>query len=121
MIQSFAPGEITPEQAHEIGMKLAEEVLGGKYEFVISTHTDRGHIHNHIIFNSVSVVDYKKYHSNKSITRKRTQKALVSISLPILNLINQTNMFLFVRDDFTVKNNSNDGAILNVDIKTIYY
>ncbi len=65
LIQSFAPGETTPEQAHEIGMKLAEEVLGGKYEFVISTHTDKNTIHNHIIFNSVSFVDYKKYHSNK--------------------------------------------------------
>ncbi|MBP3360408.1 MAG: relaxase/mobilization nuclease domain-containing protein [Clostridia bacterium] len=43
LIQSFAPGEATPEQAHEIGMKLAEEVLGGKYEFVISTHIDKGH------------------------------------------------------------------------------
>lgn len=65
LIQSFAPGETTPEQAHEIGLKLAEEVLGGKYEFVISTHLDKGSIHNHIIFNSVSFVDYKKYHSNK--------------------------------------------------------
>lgn len=65
LIQSFATGETTPEQAHEIGIKLAEEVLGGKYEFVISTHTDKDCIHNHIIFNSVSFVDYKKYHSNK--------------------------------------------------------
>jgi hypothetical protein len=65
LIQSFAPGETTPEQAHEIGMKLAEEILGGKYEFVLSTHIDKGHVHNHLIFNSVSFVDYKKYHSNK--------------------------------------------------------
>ena len=65
LIQSFAPGETTPEQAHEIGKRLADEVLGGKYEYVISTHIDRGHIHNHIIFNAVSFVDYKKYHSNK--------------------------------------------------------
>ena len=65
LIQSFAPGETTPEQAHEIGKRLADEVLGGKYEYVISTHIDRGHIHNHTIFNAVSFVDYKKYHSNK--------------------------------------------------------
>ena len=65
LIQSFAPGETTPEQAHEIGLKLAEEVLGGKYEFVISTHIDKGAIHNHLIFNAVSFVDYKKYRSNK--------------------------------------------------------
>lgn len=65
LIQSFEPGETTPEQAHEIGMRLAQEVLGGKYEFVLTTHIDRGHIHNHIIFNAVSFVDYKKYQSNK--------------------------------------------------------
>ena len=65
LIQSFEPGETTPEQAHEIGMRLAQEVLSGKYEFVLTTHIDRGHIHNHIIFNAVSFIDYKKYQSNK--------------------------------------------------------
>lgn len=65
LIQSFSPGETTPEQAHEIGKRLADEVLGGKYEYVISTHIDKGHIHNHIIFNAVSFIDYNKYHSNK--------------------------------------------------------
>ena len=58
LIQAFSPGEVTPKQAHEIGMKLANEVLGGKYEFVLTTHIDKGHIHNHIIFNSVSFVEY---------------------------------------------------------------
>ena len=42
------------EEAHEIGMQLANEILGGKYEFVLTTHIDKGHIHNHLIFNSVS-------------------------------------------------------------------
>ncbi len=75
IIQSFSPDDnISPEQAHEIGMKLAEQVLEGKYEFVISTHTDKGHVHNHIIFNSVSFVDYKKYHSNK-YTYRNIRKA----------------------------------------------
>lgn len=46
LIMSFKPCETTPEQAHEIGMRLTEEVLGGKYEFVLSTHTDKGHVHN---------------------------------------------------------------------------
>lgn len=46
-------------------MKLANEVLGGKYEFVLTTHIDKGHIHNHIIFNAVSFVDCRKYHCNK--------------------------------------------------------
>lgn len=65
LIQAFEPGETTPEQAHEIGKKFADEVLGGKYEYVLTTHIDKGHIHNHIIFNAVSFVDYKKYQSNK--------------------------------------------------------
>lgn len=65
LIQAFEPGETTPEQAHEIGMQLAKEVLGGKYEFVLTTHIDKGHIHNHLIFNAVSFDDYKHYHSNK--------------------------------------------------------
>lgn len=62
MIQSFSPyDKITPEQAHELGKKWADEILQGKHEYVISTHVDKGHIHNHIIFNSVSFFDYKKY------------------------------------------------------------
>lgn len=62
MIQSFSPyDKITPEQAHELGKKWADEILQGKHEYVISTHVDKGHIHNHIIFNSVSFYDYKKY------------------------------------------------------------
>ena len=65
LIQSFAPGEVTPEQAHEIGMELAREILGGKYEFVLTTHTDRDHVHNHLIFNAVSFADHRHYHSNK--------------------------------------------------------
>ena len=58
-------GETTPEEAHKIGMELAGAVLGGKYEFVLTTHVDKDHLHNHLIFNAVSFVDYKKYHSNK--------------------------------------------------------
>lgn len=64
-IQSFSPGETTPEQAHEIGKKLADEILGGRYEYILSTHIDRGHIHNHIIFNDVNFVDYRHSHINK--------------------------------------------------------
>ena len=65
LIQAFSPGEVSPEEAHEIGLQLAQEILGGKYEFVLTTHVDKGHIHNHLIFNSVSFVDHKHYHSNK--------------------------------------------------------
>ncbi len=65
LIQAFSPGEVSPEEAHEIGIQLANEILGGKYEFVLTTHVDKGHIHNHLIFNAVSFVDHKHYHSNK--------------------------------------------------------
>ena len=62
---AFEPGEVTPEEAHRIGMELAREVLGGKYEFVLTTHIDRDHVHNHLIFNAVSFQDHRHYHSNK--------------------------------------------------------
>ena len=65
LIQSFKSGEITAEQCHEIGKKFADEVLDGKYEYVICTHTDREHYHNHIIFNAVSFQNHKRYRSDK--------------------------------------------------------
>jgi len=65
LIQSFEPGESTPEQAHEIGRRLADEITKGRHEYVLTTHIDKGHIHNHIIFCAASFVDYKKYVSNK--------------------------------------------------------
>lgn len=60
-IQSFAPGEVTPEQAHEIGVRLAQEYFGDRFQVVVGTHLDQEHMHNHIIVNSVSFVDGKKY------------------------------------------------------------
>ena len=62
-IQSFAPGEVTPEQAHEIGCELARRLFGEDFEAVIGTHLDKAHPHNHIIVNSVSRTDGRKYHS----------------------------------------------------------
>lgn len=59
--QSFAEGEVTPQQAHSIGIKLAEELWGDKYEVVVSTHLNTNHIHNHFVINSVSFVDGRKY------------------------------------------------------------
>ena len=65
LIQSFAPGEATPEQAHEIGKQLADEVLQGKYSYVLTTHIDKGHVHNHLIFCAVDMVNHRKYNSNQ--------------------------------------------------------
>lgn len=63
-IQSFAPGEVTPEQAHRIGVEFAQRLFGERYEVVVGTHLDRAHLHNHVVVNSVSFVDGKKYHSS---------------------------------------------------------
>ena len=65
LIQSFEPGEVSFEKAHEIGKQLAEAVTKGQYEYVLTTHIDKGHVHNHIIFCAVNFVDYHKYNSNK--------------------------------------------------------
>ena len=64
LVQSFAAGEVTPELAHRIAKELADRVLGGRYEYVIGTHLNTGHIHSHIVWNSVSCVDGKKYRTN---------------------------------------------------------
>ena len=65
IIQSFKPGEVTPEQAHAIGMEFAQKLFGDRYEVVVATHLNKHHYHNHIVINSVSFVDGKKYHSNQ--------------------------------------------------------
>ena len=86
-IQAFEPGETTPEQAHEIGKKLADEILGGKYEYILSTHIDRGHIHNHIIFNDVNFVDYRHSHINKKWyydTRKISDRLCEEYGLSVI-------------------------------------
>ena len=67
VIQSFDVGEVSPELAHEIGKQFADEILGGKYEYVLTTHIDKGHVHNHLIFNAVDFVDHHAYKSYKKI------------------------------------------------------
>ena len=68
--QSFAPGEITPEKAHEVGVKFAEEMWGDRFQVLVTTHLDKAHIHNHFVINSVSFVDGKKYNGCKATYRK---------------------------------------------------
>lgn len=63
LIQSFVPEEVSFEEAHQVGVELCEKILGGKYEYVLATHIDKDHIHNHIIFNSIDVDEGKVYHS----------------------------------------------------------
>lgn len=64
--QSFQPGEVTPEVCHEIGVKLANEMWGGRFQIIVTTHLDKGHLHNHFCFNSVSFRDGKKYNYSKA-------------------------------------------------------
>ena len=65
LIQSFEPGEVDCEKAHAIGKQLADAATKGQHEYVLTTHIDKGHVHNHIIFCAVNFVDYHKYNSNK--------------------------------------------------------
>lgn len=59
LIQAFAPGEVSYEEAHAIGKELADKLLGGRYSYVLTTHIDKGHIHNHLIFCAADNIDYK--------------------------------------------------------------
>ena len=65
LIQSFAKGEVSHEEAHQIGIELADKLLEGKYSYIVATHTDKGHPHNHIIFCAADNIDHKKYYDNK--------------------------------------------------------
>lgn len=64
LVHSYTPGEVTPEQAHDLGVEFAQQLLHGRYEAVVATHIDHEHIHNHILFNSVSLLDGRKYRDN---------------------------------------------------------
>ena len=64
-IQSFAADEVTPDEAHEIGLQLAKEMWGDRFQVVVATHLNTKHIHNHFVINSVSFVDGKKYYDNR--------------------------------------------------------
>ncbi|QUN13818.1 relaxase/mobilization nuclease domain-containing protein [Clostridium sp. C1] len=63
--QSFAEGEVTPEQCHAIGVRLAEEMWGDRFEVVVSTHINTNHYHNHFVINSVSFKDGKRYYDKR--------------------------------------------------------
>ena len=65
LIQAFAPGEVAYKEAHQIGLELADKLLEGKYSYIVSTHIDKGHVHNHIIFCAADNVNHEKYHDCK--------------------------------------------------------
>ena len=87
LIQSFKPGEVDAETAHRLGQQFAAEVLKGKYEYVISTHVDKKHIHNHIIFNAASFA----YHSDMILIKGANSNVSgFSLSIPLLTAIKRT-------------------------------
>ena len=69
LIQSFLPGEVTYKEAHQIGVELADKLLEGKYSYIVSTHIDKGHVHNHIIFCAADNINHQKYHDCKQTYR----------------------------------------------------
>ncbi len=73
--QSFREGEVTPEQAHEIGVKLAEKMWGDRFQVIVATHLNTEHLHNHFVVNSVSFTDGKHYHDNKANLRMLRQRS----------------------------------------------
>ena len=81
LVQSFAEGEVTPELAHQIGVEFAEQLLHGKYQAIVTTHLNTKHYHNHIVFNSVSMEDGKKYHSNSRSYYEDVRKASDALCL----------------------------------------
>ena len=85
--QSFKAGEVTPELAHEIGVRLAEEMWGDRFQVVVTTHLNTDHIHNHFVLNSVSFKDGKKYYSNREHTallRKTSDELCEEYGLSVL-------------------------------------
>ena len=85
--QSFSEGEVTPEIAHEIGVKLANEMWGDRFQVVVSTHLNTRHLHNHFVINSISFKDGKKYYSNLTNTallRKTSDEICEEYGLSIL-------------------------------------
>ena len=73
IIQSFAPNEATMEQVHQAGLKLCAELFQGKYKYVLATHTDKEHIHNHIIFCKTNMENYKAFGTLKTVWDSRPQ------------------------------------------------
>jgi len=85
--QSFVPGEATPETAHAIGVKLAQELWGERFEVIVSTHLDKHHLHNHFVLNSVSFMDGKRYYDNNasySLMRQTSDRLCREYSLYVI-------------------------------------
>ena len=86
--QAFAPGETTPKTAHAIGVRLAQELWGDRFEVVVSTHLDKKHLHNHFVINSVSFLDSKRYYDNKAsyaLMRRTSDRLCLEHGLSVIH------------------------------------
>lgn len=95
-VQSFVKGEIIPEQAHEIGIKLAEELWGDKFQVVVTTHLNTDNLHNHFILNSVSFLDGKRFCNTKkdyAIMRKTSDRLCEEYGLNVLSQEEKYNKY----------------------------
>mgnify|MGYP000403257402 FL=1 len=95
-VQSFVKGEITPEQAHEIGMKLAEELWEDKFQVVVTTHLNTDNLHNHFVLNSVSFLDGKRFCNTKkdyAIMRKTSDRLCEEYGLNVLSQEEKYNKY----------------------------
>lgn len=94
--QSFAEGEVTAEQAHEIGVKLAEEIWGDRFQVIVSTHLNTDNIHNHFVLNSISFIDGKRFCNTKNdyaIMRNTSDKLCEEYGLSVLKQEDKYNKF----------------------------
>ncbi len=95
-VQSFVKGEVTPEQAHEIGIKLAEELWGDKFQVIVSTHLNTDNLHNHFVLNSVSFLDGKRFCNTKreyATMRKASDKLCEEYGLSVLKQEEKYNKY----------------------------
>ena len=89
IIQSFAPGEGTPESIHELGKEFARRAFGDRFEVVVATHLNTNCIHNHFVLNSVSFMDGKKYYDNNE-----SYATVMSSYISVVMSNQHTNMYL---------------------------
>ena len=95
-IQSFVKDEVTPEQAHEIGVKLANELWGEKFQLIVSTHLNTDNIHNHFVINSVSFLDGKRFCNTKrdyALMRKTSDRLCKEYGLSVLKQEEKYNKY----------------------------
>jgi len=95
-VQSFMSGEVTPEQAHRIGLELAQELWGDKFQVIVSTHLNTDNIHNHFVLNSVSFIDGKRFCNTKkdyAIMRKTSDKLCEEYGLSVLKQEEKYNKY----------------------------